>query len=798
MLKNYFKIAWRTIIKNPFHATLNIVGLATGIALALLIGVFVWEEMQVNRDLKNEDNQYIIQSRWKDPHMGIELTSVGPLAKRMKEVYPNLVANYYRWYSITTNISLGNRHFREGLQIGDSTFLSMYGFSLIDGDAKTALGEPYSVVINSDKAIKYFGRTNVVGEILTVENTAGEKRDFKITGVLKRPHENSITLLNSDNDNGLYFTDSDSSFFRRSMAEWKNIYIMNYLELQKGVSAKSLEKPLEQLIKREAPQRIGENLHPFLVPLKSYYLDKNGGVVRKMIYTLSFIVLFILAMAIINFINISISKTSGRMEEVGIRKVLGGLKKQLIIQFLIESVIVVFFATVVALGMYELARTYFKGILGKEIPHIFNVPAYFGLISIVLSLAIGLLAGFYPALVLSSLKPIESLKGKVLSVKSNIFLRKSLVAFQFCTASIAFIAAIIISQQVSFFFKNLGYDKDYIISAQVPRDWTLTGVEHMETVRNEFASLPQLQEASVSFEIPNGNSGENTSMWKAGQDSTSAAAVVMLSSDKDYAKTYGIPLAAGTFFDDTNDSLKIVINETAAKSIGWQNPGEAIGRQVKIAGYAPLMTIAGVTKDFHFSSMQGKIEPLVFLNVYKSLGYRYLSFKVKPGNIGSAIDVLQRKWSEVFPSTPFEFAFMDDKLKDLYQNELKLKQASYISTVLSLIIVLLGVLGLVSLSIQNRTKEIGIRKVLGSTVVSIVNLFLKEFLIVILIAGVIACPLAYVIMITWLGQYAYKINITAQPFIIAIFSLGLITTLLIIIQTIRVALANPAKSLKTE
>jgi putative ABC transport system permease protein len=798
MFKNYFIVAWRNIIKNRFYSIVNIVGLSIGIAFSFLIGAFVWNELQINKDLKNAENQYIIQSKWKDPNMGIGLTTLGPLAKRLRESYPDLVANYYRFDGISTNVSSGDKHFREGLQVGDSTLLSMYGFPLIDGNAKTALNDPYSVVITDEKAIKYFGKTNVVGQTLNVESVKGTKRDFKITAVLKTPHENSVTFITSSND-GFYFPEIDSSFFGRNMEAWQNIYIVEYIELQKGVSPKDLEKPMEQLIKLEAPKMISENIHPYLVSLKDYYLSSNGGVAKKMIYTLSSIVLFILLMAIINFVNISISRSAARMKEIGIRKVLGGLRKQLILQFLIESTILVFLATIFALILYFLAKNYFSAVLGKQIPGIFSFPVYFIIIPFALTFLIGMLAGSYPAFVLSSLRSIDSLKGKLGSVKENILLRRSLIAFQFCTACISFIGAIIISQQVSYFFsKDLGYDKDYIVSAQVPRDWSLKGVQRMETMRREFASLPQVKDVTLSYEIPNGNNGDNAMIWKSGQDQTQTINAIILKTDKDYAATFGIPLITGNFFDEANDSLKIVINESASKAFGWQDPHEAISKQVRINGFALPLTIVGVTKDFHFTSMQGKIEPLAFFNVNLTLQYRFLSFKIRPGNIGNTVAALQKKWSQIFPTAAFEYTFMDDTLKGLYQTELQLKQASYIATVLSMIIILLGVLGLISLSIQKRTKEIGIRKILGSPVSSIINLFLKDFLVVIIIAAVFACPLAYYIMQNWLSDYAYRINITAEPFIFSVVILGLITSILIIIQTIKAAVADPVKSLRSE
>jgi ABC-type antimicrobial peptide transport system permease subunit len=569
--------------------------------------------------------------------------------------------------------------------------------------------------------------------------------------------------------------------------------------LQKGVSPKDLAGPIRQLIRENAPARISDNLEAYLVPLNDYYLNENGGVIRRMIYTLSFIVLFILIMAIINFVNISISKSAGRMKEIGIRKVLGGLRKQLILQFLTESVILVLLATFFALLIYQITKNYFSAVLGTELPGIFEFPAYFILFPFSISLLIGTVSGIYPAFVLSSFNSVDSLKGKLKSVNANILLRKSLVAFQFCIASIALSGAIFISKQVAYFFsKDLGYDKDYVVSAQVPRNWTLKGVDHLEVLRNEFASLPQVKSVSVSYEIPNGNNGDNTQIWKSGQDSSQAVSAVVLKTDKDYAETYGIPMAAGDFFGKRNDSLKIVINATAAKAFGWQNPVEAIGKQMRIIGYGQPLNISGVTKDFHFSTMQGHIEPIVFFNLRMALQYRYISLKIRPGNIGSVMTTIQKKWSETFPATAFEYTFMDDTLKGLYQSELQLKQASYIATLLSILIILLGVLGLISLSIQNRTREIGIRKILGSPVLGIINLFLRDFVWVILFAGLVACPVSYYLIQNWLNDYAYRIKITGAPFIFSIGILGLITCLIIFLQTMKAALANPVDSLRSE
>jgi ABC-type antimicrobial peptide transport system permease subunit len=802
MFKNYFKTAWRNIIKSRFYSAVNIIGLSTGIAFTLLIGSYVWSELQVNKNLKNADRQYIIQSKWKDTNQGIDLTTLGPLAKALKENYPNLIANYYRWDGVSSNVSKGNKSFREGLQICDSTMFNMYGFTLLYGDPKTAFDGPFSLVITSEKAKKYFGKTDVVGQTLTIENFSGSKHDFLITGVLKKPTKNSVTYITDDNDNQFYIPSNNLAYFGRNM-DWPNQYIVGYIELQKGVSPKDLKKPMEHLIKENAPQQIASGLTPYLVPLKDYYLNRNNGLIKKMLYALSAIALFILLMAIINFINMSVSRSGSRMREIGIRKVLGGLKKQLIFQFLIESIILVFFATLFSFIIYILTENLFSDILMTRLPSLTDFPFYYLVFPFLLILLIGFIAGIYPAFVLSSLKSVDSLKGKLSSVKENIFLRKSLVAFQFAIATIAFIGAIIISKQINLFFsKDLGYNKDYIITAQLPRDWTPEGVRKMEALRNQFAEMPQVKNVTLSWEVPDGNSAGSRSVYKVGTDSTTAISTQVLITDEYYASTFKIPMKAGIFFSRPGaftDSFTLVINETQAKALGWNDPQEAIGKQVKFQqGGGRIFTIAGVTKDFHFESMQNAIQPVTFLHVSLANIFRNFSFKIKPGDIGNSIAALQKKWATLMPGAPFEYTFMDDTLAKLYKSEIQLKKASYAATVLALIIVLLGVVGLISLSIQKRTKEIGIRKVLGSSVTGIMSLFIKEFLLVVLIAGVIACPLAYIIMNKWLQGYAYRIYISAQPFLVSILILGFITTLLICIQTVKAALANPVESLRSE
>jgi putative ABC transport system permease protein len=801
MLKNYFKTAWRNITRHRVYSLVNVIGLVAGIAFVFLIGAYVWGELQVNKNLRHADRQYFLRSEWKDPNLGVDITTLGPLSKRLKEDYPGLVANFYRWDGITSVVSKNDRHFRENIQLGDSTLLNMFGFDLLHGDKRTALINPFSAVITTTAALKFFGKTDVVGETLSIQNFAGSKKEFAITGVLKDLQENSVTRLNAENNNNFFIPTNTFTYFGRTDFEsWGNQYIPSYIELKEGVQAKSLAGPIARLIRENTSPVIQKNLTIQLVPLTKYYLEKDNGLVKRMLYALALGGLFILLMAVVNFINITVSSSGTRMREIGVRKVLGGLRKHLIGQFLTESFILVLVATILAIAAYPLLAPVFSQVVGKPIPALADFPTWFLVLPLGIVFVVGLLAGLYPAFVLSSLKSVDTLKGKLATVKENLVLRKTLVGFQFSIAILVLIAAGIVSQQVNFFFsKNLGYNKEYILSAQVPRDWSREGVQKMQTIRNQFAALPQVDKVSLSYEIPNGMNGGQPPVYKAGMDSTRAIAMQAMMTDEHYLDTYQLQLTAGGFLGNTlADSGKVVLNQKAVEALGWKDPAEAIGQHIRIPGDPTVFTIKGVTKDFHFNSMQQKIAPIIFLNVRFTTNYRFLSFKVNPGNVGAAIQAIQQKWAQLMPGSSFEYTFMDDTLKKLYSNELQLKKAAFTATGLSLLIVLLGVIGLVSLSIHRRVKEIGVRKVLGASLQSIVLLFIKEFATIIVVAAFVTCPLAYFLMKEWLNNYEYRIDIDAAVFIFSIAALALVTGSLILLQTLKAALANPVRSLRTE
>jgi len=803
MIQNYFKIAWRNLMKRKFYSLVSIFGLSVGITFTLLMGIYIWGELKVNSDLKNVENQYIIQSKWKKSDIGLEITTLAPLAKSLKENFPDLVENYYSFDGITSIVSNEDKIFREDIQIGDSTLLKMYGFKLLFGNPQTALNQINAMIISSEQAIKYFGKLDVVGKSLTAESNSGSKRNFIITGILDKIPLNSITNFISPKLPILIsFVGSNDFWGRQQFFVWNNPYGVGYIELKKGVKPTDLVKPMAQLIKTNAPQNLAENLTPYLVPMKNVYLEANNGVVKKTVFTLTIVAFFILLMAIVNFVNISIGNSFTRIKEIGVRKMLGSLKVQIIRQFLTESVLISLFSLIVSLILYEIFQPFFGQILNKEIPSLRLVSPYFYGICFLLSLSIGLLSGVYPAFILSNLPSIDSLKGKLKSIKENILFRRLLIVSQFTIALFVFVGAVVISKQVNYFFnKDLGYNKESVVTARTPRDWSPAGLAKMETIRNEFARLKGVSQVSISYNIPDGSPGNSNALYKMGQDSTQAVFIQTLASDEKYAKTYQIPMLAGVFFQSKQENyqpFKLVLNESASKALGFKKPSDAVGKLVRMH-YAPQsFTITGVTKDFHVGSMHKMITPLFFINVKDNIFYRFLSFKIQAGNLPESMANIEHKWKELMPNSVFEYVFMDDTLQKMYQSEVQLKKASFVATILSIIIVLLGILGMVSLNITRRTKELGIRKVLGASGVSIVMLFLKEFILLMAIAIAISFPLSVISMNAWLTNYAYRIDLNWQIFI----SVGLMFSLTIIafvsFQTYKVALANPVKSLRIE
>jgi putative ABC transport system permease protein len=804
MLRIYFVLAWRNLWKNKLFTFINLAGLSLAIGFLFLVGAYCWSELNVNNGIKDKERLYHVQSKWKVAGMGLEFTTLAPIGKTLQENYPNLVESYYHHDGINSIISRGNKHFKESLQPGDNHFFNVTGFPVLHGNAATAFNKPNAIVLTVQKAIKFFGRTDVVGETLTVKSFSGNQRDFEITAVLKDLPYNTITNFNNGS-NEFFLPEESLAFFGRDAGfnAWQNPYIINYVKLREGIKPADLAKPVKEILALNAPVETQKNLELYFTPVNKYYLQSNNGIIKKMMLALAAISLFILIMAVVNFINTTTGNTLTRIREMGVRKVMGSTRIQLITQFLTETVLQVFIAVIFSVVLYIFTASYFGTLMNKEIPRFSDLPLGFIWIFPVLSLVIGLIAGLYPATVLTAQPAVTAIRGKLKNLREKRGLRYALISVQFITAIIVFISTIYIHKQISFFLNtDLGFQKDGIITATVPRDWTQAGVQKMEAIRNRFLQMPEIQEASFSYEIPDGASGaENNTLFKASGDSSKGISTTSLFTDQNYLKTYNISLVAGRFFKPSggvSDSTDIILNESAVKALGWTNPHEAIGEKLKVQGSQIEFNLAGIVKDFHFGSMQNTIRPIFFIHVKSALLYRYFSFKLKPGNLTSSISSVENKWNDIFPDAPFDFIFMDDTLKKLYSTEIRMKKASQMASIIGLIIVLLGVLGIISLSITKRKMEMGIRKILGANTTEVLSLFFREFVPILIISNLIAWPLAYLIMNKWLEQYAYRIPIGAGPFLLSGIMLIICVLLVTLLKTFALAKENPIKSLRSE
>lgn len=801
MFKNHFKIAWRSLLKRKFHAIINIIGLTSSLVFIMLIAAYVWEVHHVNSDLRNKDQQYILQSDYKKSGIGIELTTIGALPKALKEEYPNLVANYYRLDGLTCIISNEEKIYEESVSLGDATLLEMFGFELLEGDAKTALVSPYSVVITEPMAIKYFGKKEALGETLTIRNFTGEKHDFIVTGILKSTKLNSVMELNPALRSSIFLPIASEQYFGREIDKWDNLWIAAFVELQKGVQPEELNIPIKTLVEKHADNLIAENLSVQLKPLSTYYLDDNKGAVRKLTHVLMWIGGFLLLMAVVNFINFTVSQSFTRLKEIGVRKILGSNKTQLILQLMTEYMMLVFVAGMLALFLYPLAVPFFESIISTSLPNLFALPFSFLVYFILLVFTIGLLSSIYPAVKLSQNNLSESLKNQLSNARQKHLVRQVLLFTQFTATIVVLIASVVISQQINIFLKSdLGYDKESLITVQVPRDWSETGLQKMERIRDELRELTYVDEISLSYGVP-GSFGENVQqIQNYGSDDTVDALLII--SDSHFSKTYNIPLLAGQFFNE-NDNLnknndKIVINKKTAKALGFNDVEEAIGKQVSLFNNRFHGIISGVTDDFYAKSLHSSSSSVMWFSVNNANQYRFFSIRLKAGSTGEALTALERKWKEILPNSPFEFNFIDDTMKSMYQIELQLQHASQLATAISIIILVLGLIGLTSLAINLRIKEIGIRKVLGASLRQIILLFSREFYMTFLLSVMISCPLIYMIMKKWIANYSIQTELSFEVFALPIIILIFLLIGIIGLVTIRAVSVNPVESLRDE
>jgi putative ABC transport system permease protein len=797
MLRNYMKVMLRNMMKRKAYSAINIFGLTAGLTFSMLIGVFVWQELNVNHDLKDVDRLYILEQD-QDNTSGVRFFAPAELVKTMREQHPLAIENYYRFWDRNVKVSRDDKHFLIQSIVGDSTLLRMFGFPVLYGDVNSALAQPYSVAITEKVALQFFNRSDVVGESLIISSGAAEKREYIITAVLPALKRNSVSdLVNIDAQ--IFLSLQNAADFRLPDPKGWDQGMVCYLKVKPHISHSEAEKIMNTTIDKHAPDSIKNTLKMKLAGLDDYYLITSNGAAKKMITIMSGIAGFILLLAVINFINISIGSATVRIKEIGIRKVIGGIRRQLVFQFLTESLLLTFVAGGISFFLYEILRATFEGLFSTTLVSIWHLDVTFWQWSLVLLVLIGILSGIYPAFFMSSYKITESLMGKVKKAMGSLPLPWILVTLQYLVAICIFICAIAITEQVTYFLKkDLGYDKSFVLTVfSVPRIWTEEGVSQMNAAKKEFLNSPYVESASLSWEVPNGNAGGNAAIYKDGSGEDKAVLMPLLKTDEDYDDVYGLKLTEGRFFFSDTETWQpntLVINESARKALGVN-----VGDRVRMQGAGnTVFTIRGIINDFHFNSLREEVEPIALLHTKELNFYRFFSFRLTPGNLSESVAETHRIWKRVFPEDPFEYAFMDEQLTRLYKTELQLKKASAVATILMLIIVLTGIIGVVSLSVSRRTKEIGIRKVLGATISNILLMISKEYIALAALAFAISIPLAYYFVSHWLEGFSYRIEIHWWMFALPGVFTMVITLFIVGWQSLKTALLNPTKTLKYE
>jgi putative ABC transport system permease protein len=810
MIKNFLKTAWRNLIKNKTYSIINILGLAIGLSCFLLIAMYVLDELSFDRYNDKAGRIYRINSDIKfggaEMHMPVTSDMMGQL---LKKDYPE-AEQYTRIYTFNGNklIKKGNEYINEAkVAHVDSTFFDVFTLPAIEGNTKTALDEPNTVVLTKSAALKYFGTTDVVGK--TIETNDNDQTFYKVTAVIKDIPENSHFHFD-------FLFSMKNVDYRWGQLTSHNFY--TYLLLRPGTNYKAFEKHFaeytEKYVLPDARQfmninsmadfeKAGNKLVYSLIPLtkihlysdRSFELSSGGNI--QYVYIFSAVALFILIIACINFMNLTTARSANRAKEVGIRKVLGTERKYLVGQFLFESVFMVVLSLFISLGIIYLVMPAFNDVSGKSMtlenlfsPHL--IP-----ILILLPILVGLLAGSYPAFFLSAFRPIEVLTGKLKLGSKSGGLRSILVVFQFATSIILIIGTIIVYRQLHYIQnKNLGYNKNEVLII----DGTSSLGDNTDAFKNEVLQMPGVESGTISSFLPVSNSSRSDQTYskEAVMNPQNGIDMQTWRIDYDYIKTLGMKTIKGRNFskDFGTDSNAVIINQTTAAFLGYKDP---VGQKIYTLNRDNTQTISyhiiGVVQNFNFESLKKDIGPLCF--VLGKRGY-ITSFKINAANINSLISLIEAKWKAMASGMPFSYRFLDDSFNKMYNAETRIGKIALIFSILAIFIACLGLFGLATFIAEQRTKEIGIRKVLGASVNGVVRLLSNDFLKLVVIAFIIAAPLAWWAMHHWLQDFAYRTDISWWIFVLAGAITLFIALATVSFQAVRAAIANPVKSLRTE
>ncbi len=795
MIRNYLKIAFRNLWRHRGFSLINIIGLAVGMTACFLIFIFVKFELSYDKFNQNFDQIYRLNTDIKSPNEVLHWSSASPpMGPTLQQDYPNEVLANVRVFGAGFLVVNGDTKFQENnIAFTDPSIFKIFTFPFIKGNPETALSQPFDVVLTESMAKKYFGTSDIVGKTLLIDG----KRPATVTGVIK-----DVPLNSHFNFDMLVSAITMEKMKWINMQEWGNFSNFTYLLLPKGFDASKLQAKLPSFLRNhisEDKRRAGYNYDLFVEPLKDIYMDNfrgapvNGS--KTNVYLFSIVAVFILLIACINFVNLATARASERAKEVGIRKVIGAFKSQLAAQFLGESVIISLISFVFAFVLSLLLLPLFNELAGKVISQsIFEHGYIFILFGI--ALAIGFLAGIYPSMVLTSFNIISVLKGRFSTSVRGILLRKGLVVLQFTISIVLIVGTIVVYHQLNYMRnQSLGFNKDQMAIIDFSGDSLVQA--QAQSIKNELSQVQGVMSVSGSSTTPGSMNPVAYSEVESRQGKMTSMNLNMYDVDFDFMQQYGFQVVAGRAFSTSfpTDSTKgFVINEAVAKNLGYVHPGDAVGKN--FSQWGRKGQIVGVIKDFHFESLAQSIKPINFRINPRNINV--FTVKVKGGNIPNTMAALQAKWKQLVPSRPISYSFLDDNFNKQYLTQDRFGKLFMYFAFLAIMISCLGLLGLASYSTIQRTREIGIRKVLGASVPRIVNMLSKEFLLLVLIAAPVAFVIAWLGMHSWLNDFAYRVSLAWWIFAVAGLLSLFIALATISFQAVKAALANPVKSLRSE
>ena len=809
MIKNYLIIAMRNLRKYKFISFINLFGLTIGLSCCLLILAYIVNELSFDRYNKQADKIYRVTRTFRNPEtkaVSLQLSTVappfGPLLKNdFKQIEKMTV--------LLPNGSIGMRYGDKIFNENNSYFADEHLFDVFDvkvlkGNPEKALIDPFTVMLSEELAKKYFGDEDPVNKQVKMDN----QFNCKISGVFKAFPANShihpelLIAFNTLRDSAVYGEEN-------LRTNWGNNSFLTYILLPDDATAKSIEAQLPAFIDRQMPagyygkyaKSQGTDLHLQKltdIHLRShldYEAEENGDI--KRVYIFSAIALFILLIACINYMNLSTARSALRAREIGIRKVVGAERKELISQFLSESVLISFTAMILAVGLTFLLLPTLNKVSGQELSMATFLSWKFIAALLLIPVLVGILSGIYPAIFMSSFKPVVVLKGLFKAGGGNISFRKVLVTVQFAISIILIISTGIVFLQMRYMQKkSLGYDRDHIVTMA----YTGAMGDRYEAFRNELLSNASIKDVARSSRIPTGRllDAMGSAIDRGDSLTPTNADVKFLATDQDFIKTYNIKMVAGRAFsrDFGTDTSAYLINEAAVDALGLKNSENAIGKNFRYGGRDGKLV--GVFHDFHFESLHQKIVPLVMMLPVNAGNYNRLSIKIAGNNMQGALSHIENVWKKFLPETPYQYTFLDENFNRLYTSEQRQGTLFTIFASIAILIACLGLFGLSAFAITQRVKEIGIRKVLGANVGSIVQLLSKDFLKLVGLAAIIAFPVAWYAMRNWLNDFAYRTQIPWWIFAVAGILAALVALFTISFQAIKAALANPVKSLRNE